>query len=128
MSRAAQVGGPGVAGWWGRWPAPGCSAHAARGRKEEEGEGRKGRREKKKREKAKKEKGKGKKKNGEREKERELSAGFAAAVGHARAAVFGQSATITQNERKEKGIGRRLVLVSEWRIAGKFFWEKQDLG
>ena len=70
VSRAAQVGGPGVAGWWGRWPAPGCSARAARGRKEEEGEGRKGWREKKKREKEKKKKEKGKRKM-ERERERE---------------------------------------------------------
>ena len=35
--------------------------------------------------------------------ERELSAGFAAAVGHARTAAFGRSATSTQDERKGKG-------------------------
>ena len=40
----------------------------------------------------------------ERGKERErLSARFAAAVGHARTAAFGRSATSTQDERKGKG-------------------------
>ena len=100
-----------------------CSASCgAWERKEEEGEGRKGRREKKKREKGKREK---KEKKRERGKERELLAGFAAAVGHARAAAFGRSATSTRNERKGKGIGRRLVLVSGRRVARK---KKQDLG
>ena len=55
------------------------------------------------------------------ERERELSAGFAAAVGHARTAAFGRSATSTRNEGKEKRIGWRLVLVSGWRIARKRF-------
>ena len=64
-----------------------------------------------------------KKKNGERERkrERELSARFAAAVGHARAAAFGRSVTSTRNERKGEGIGHRLVLVSGRQIAGIFF-------
>ena len=74
----------------------------------------------KKREKRKREKGKRKM---EREKERELSAGFTAAVDHARAAAFGRSATSMRNERKGKGIGRRLVLVSGRRIAGTGFRE-----
>ena len=49
--------------------------------------------------------GKKKKEKGKRkmERERELSAGFAAAVGHARTAAFGRSATSTQDERKGKG-------------------------
>ena len=55
------------------------------------------------------------------ERERELSAGFAVAVGHARAVAFGRSAMSTQNERKGKGIGWRLVLVSGQRTAGNFF-------
>ena len=75
----------------------------------------KGRREKKKREKGKREK--------EKWRERELSAGFAAAVGHARAAAFGWSATSTWNEKTGKGIGRRLVLMLGRRIAGKGFEE-----
>jgi hypothetical protein len=74
-----------------------------------------GRRRKERRGKRKKKK-KVKKKNGERE--RELSAGFAAAVGHARAVAFGRSAMSTRNERKGKGIGQRLVLMSGRRIAG----------
>ena len=117
VSRAAQVGGPGVAGCGGdgrrRAALPVQSVGGRRRREKEEREG-----EIKRKEKWKKEKGKGKKKNGERERERELSVGFAAAVGHARAAAFGRSATRTRNERKGKGIGRRLVLVSGRQIAG----------
>ena len=59
------------------------------GGKEEEGEEGKGRREKKKRE-----KGKEKEKEKEREREREQLERFAAAVGHARAATSGPSATV----------------------------------
>jgi len=80
------------------------------GGKEEEGEEGKGRREKKKREKGKRKKENKKRK--ERGGKRELLARFAAAVGHARAATLGRSTTSTRNERKEKGIGRQLVLVS----------------
>ena len=55
--------------------------------------------------------------------EGETSMRFAAAVGHARAAAFGRSATSTQIEGKGKRIGQRLVLVSGRRIAGKIFGE-----
>ena len=86
---------------WG-WPTSG-SGRSRRallgcitwGRKDEEGEGRKERREKKKEKRKKREKEKN-------EKERELSARFAAAVGHARAATFGRSTTCTRNERRRK--------------------------
>ena len=91
-----------------------CSVRCAgekRRREKEEREG--GGKEKEKKEKGKREK--------EKWRERELSAGFAAAVGHARAAAFGRSVTSTRNERKGEGIGHRLVLVSGRQIAGIFF-------
>ena len=68
-----------------------CSACAAE--KKEEGEGW----ERKKKKKEKKEKG-----EKEKEKKRVALAGFAAAVGHARAAVFGRSAMRTRNEEKKE--------------------------
>ena len=86
-------------------------------------------RERRRREKEERKRGKRKREKRNREKEkwrerkRELSAGFAAAVGHTRAAVFGRSATSIRNKRKGKGIGRRLVLVSGRRIAGTGFRE-----
>ena len=89
-----------------------CVLRVGKGKKEEE------RRRKKEKGKGKKEKGKKEKGKKRRERKRELSAGFAAAVGDARAVVFGRLATSMRNERKGKGIGRRLVLVSGRRIAG----------
>ena len=98
---------------------------AARGgeRRRREKEEREGGRKRK--EKRKKEKGKRKmEREREKERERELSVGFAAAVGHARAAAFGRSVTSTRNERKGEGIGHRLVLVPGRQIAGNFFGKK----
>jgi len=70
------------------------AARAQQGEKKEEGEGREMK--KKGRRKRKKEREREKK---ERERD-SVSAGFAAAVGHARAAAFGRSATSTRNEEK----------------------------
>ena len=127
VSKAAQVGGPGVAGWLGRFPAPGCSARAVRGRKEEEEEeGRKGRREKKKRE---KEKGKKKRERGGKERERAVGAIRGGGRPRTRCGVRPVS---DEHAEREKGkgdrttIGTGVVMADHWEKTGSRI--EKDLG
>jgi len=66
------------------------------------GKGKKEEERKRKKEKGKKKKKKKKKGGKEKDKKRVAPAGFAAAVGHARAAAFGRSVMSTWNEEKKE--------------------------
>ena len=121
-ARAGPGGVPGIPAACCTWVHRHARAARRKDKGREKGEKKKGEREKGKREK--KRRRKGKKERGEKEKE--AAAGFAAAVGHARTAVSGRTAT--QVERGEEGDGTVIgtgvgteirFLVSGRQIAGK---------
>ena len=112
-----------MAGWWGlALPSSARCAARARQRRRKKEKGGKGKKKKKEKEE------KGEK---EKEKKRVAPTGFAAAVGHARAAAFGRSAMSMWNEGKERdltvigtGVGTadRREKFREIRISDRRLW------